>query len=63
MPNRPSLHAVESGVCFVDTVQKLNNSYITGKTQSLDWRKTQLKALKRMLEENQHDILQALKKT
>ncbi|MEC8233343.1 MAG: aldehyde dehydrogenase family protein, partial [Pseudomonadota bacterium] len=62
MPNRPSLHAVESGVCFVDTVQKLNNSYITGKTQSLDWRKTQLKALKRMLEENQHDILQALKK-
>ena len=62
MPYRPSLHAVESGVCFVDTVQKLNNSYITGKTQSLDWRKTQLKALKRMLEENQHDILQALKK-
>lgn len=61
MPNRPSLHAVESGICFVDTVEKLNTSYITGKTQSLDWRKTQLLALKRLLEENQHDLLKALK--
>lgn len=61
MPNRPSLHAVESGICFVDTVQKLNDSYMTGKTHALDWRKTQLLALKRMLDENEHDILKALK--
>ncbi len=62
MPNKPSLHAVESGICFVDTVEKLNNSYTTGKTQSIEWRKTQLLALKRMLEENHHDFLQVLKK-
>ena len=61
MPNRPSLHAVESSVCFVDVVHKLNDSFDTGKTQSLEWRKSQLKALENLLKDNQHDILQALK--
>lgn len=61
MPNRPSLHAVETGVCFVDVVHKLNDSFDTGKTQSLEWRKNQLKALETLLRDNQHDILQALK--
>ena len=61
MPNRPSLHAVETGVCFVDVVHKLNDSFDTGKTQSLEWRKSQLKALETLLKDNQHDILQALK--
>lgn len=61
MANRPVLHAVENGICFVDTVNALKNSFSTGKTRSLDWRRGQLENLKRMLIENEHDILKALK--
>jgi aldehyde dehydrogenase (NAD+) len=62
MPNKPTLHAVESGMSFLDNVASLRQSYVTGKTRSLEWRRSQLRALKRMLEENHHDILTALKK-
>ena len=61
MPTRPTLHAIEPGICFIDNVKKLNASYRTTKTQSLDWRKNQLLALKRMLEDNQEALLEALK--
>ena len=61
MPNRPTLHAIEPGICYIDNVKKLNAAYRSGKTQSLDWRKTQLLALKRMLEDNQAALLDALK--
>jgi len=61
MSNKPTLHAVASGPCFIDTVAALQSSFASGKTRSLSWRKSQLIALKRLLEDNEHDILQALK--
>lgn len=61
MSTRPTLHAVESGVCYLKNVARLRSSFNSGRTRSLDWRKGQLAALKRLLLENQHDILMALK--
>ncbi|HAU26262.1 aldehyde dehydrogenase family protein [Alteromonas australica] len=61
MPMRPSLQAVHAGVCYLDKVEKLKASFETGKTRAIEWRRNQLLALKRLLEENQHDLLAALK--
>jgi aldehyde dehydrogenase (NAD+) len=61
MSTRPTLHAVEAGVCYLKNVEQLRTSFKSGRTRTLEWRKAQLKALKRMLVENQHDILMALK--
>ncbi len=60
MSNQPTLHAVEPGFCFLDTVASLQTSFKSGKTRSLEWRKSQLDALKRLLIENEKEILHAL---
>ena len=60
MSNQPTLHAVEPSICFLDTVASLQTSFKSGKTHSLEWRKSQLDALKRLLIENEKDILHAL---
>lgn len=57
-----SIHATdESDIHVFDLVTQLQTSFRTGKTRSLDWRRGQLVALKRLLKENQADILHALK--
>ncbi len=61
MSTRPTLHAVDSGVCYLKNVEQLRSNFNAGRTRSIDWRKGQLAALKRMLVENQHDIFMALK--
>ncbi|NDV93231.1 aldehyde dehydrogenase family protein [Alteromonas sp. 345S023] len=61
MSTRPTLHAVEAGVSYLKDVEQLRISFNSGRTRSLEWRKAQLMALKRMLVENQHDVLMALK--
>jgi aldehyde dehydrogenase (NAD+) len=43
-----------------DMMQRLRHSYISGLTRPLSWRVEQLKKLKLLLEEHEHDLLDAL---
>jgi aldehyde dehydrogenase (NAD+) len=43
-----------------DTVSRLRDSFATGRTRSVEWRKQQLKALKKMMDENEAAIAEAL---
>lgn len=44
----------------MEFIQELKQTFATGKTKSLDWRKAQLLSLKRLLQENENAIYQAL---
>ncbi|NRB41815.1 MAG: aldehyde dehydrogenase family protein, partial [Pseudomonadales bacterium] len=44
----------------MEFIKALNQTFATGKTQSLTWRREQLTALKNLLEENEQAIYQAL---
>jgi aldehyde dehydrogenase (NAD+) len=43
-----------------DTVSRLRDSFATGRTRSVEWRKQQLKALEKMMDENEAAIAEAL---
>ncbi len=43
-----------------DTVARLRETFATGRTRSVEWRKQQLKALERMMAENEAAIAEAL---
>ena len=43
-----------------DVVKELRASFVAGKTKSYEWRRTQLKAMLKMMEENEPQIVVAL---
>lgn len=61
MSNASKLDTAESDLSFFDMVAQLQISFRSGKTRSLEWRRSQLFALKRLLKENEAEISQALK--
>ncbi|HEY2449061.1 MAG TPA: aldehyde dehydrogenase family protein, partial [Mycobacterium sp.] len=44
------------------TVARLRETFATGRTRNLEWRKEQLRALKRLMDENETKIANALEK-
>ena len=44
------------------TVRRLRETFATGRTRSVDWRKQQLRALEKMLVENEAAIADALER-
>jgi aldehyde dehydrogenase (NAD+) len=54
--------ASTSGTDVAKTVARLRQTFATGKTRNLEWRKEQLGALKRLLVENEAKIADALEK-
>jgi aldehyde dehydrogenase (NAD+) len=54
--------ASTSGTDVAKTVARLRQTFATGKTRNLDWRKEQLRALGRLLAENETKIADALEK-
>ena len=61
MSNTPMHATDESDIHVFDLVSQLKTSFSSGKTRSLEWRHSQLSALKRLLEEHEADISYALK--
>src|ERR1700748_3129744 len=51
-----------SGPDVATTVARLRATFATGRTRNLEWRKAQLLALKRLMEENETKIADALEK-
>jgi aldehyde dehydrogenase (NAD+) len=43
-----------------DTVARLRQTFATGRTRSVEWRKQQLKAIEKMMTENEAAIIEAL---
>jgi aldehyde dehydrogenase (NAD+) len=59
-PAAPAAPAVSSDVA--KTVARLRKTFATGRTRSLEWRKEQLRALNRLMVENETKIADALEK-
>ncbi|RDV26853.1 aldehyde dehydrogenase family protein [Alteromonas aestuariivivens] len=60
MSSQPAMQAADAVKPFSELVSALKNSFSTGKTRPLDWRRAQLLALKRLVEDNQQEIQGAL---
>src|SRR5271156_420140 len=59
-PVAPAVPAASSDVA--KTVARLRQTFATGRTRNLDWRKEQLRALKQLMVENETKIADALEK-
>src|ERR1700733_13817872 len=59
-PAAPAAQAVSSDVA--KTVARLRKTFATGRTRNLEWRKEQLRALNRLMVENENKIADALEK-
>ncbi|TYI82893.1 hypothetical protein E1A91_D05G253200v1 [Gossypium mustelinum] len=61
MENKAENKAVFDAESAKEVVKELRDSFVTGKTKSHRWRVTQLKAMLKMLEENEPQIVAALR--
>src|SRR6202789_4704141 len=59
-PVAPAAPAASSDVA--KTVARLRQTFATGRTRNLEWRKEQLRALKQLMVENETKIADALEK-
>ncbi|MGH3960937.1 aldehyde dehydrogenase family protein [Mycobacterium sp.] len=60
-PNTASAAGASTGPDIPSTVSRLRKTFATGKTRPVQWRQTQLRALEKMMAENEAKIADALK--